>query len=1064
MIDAASNFRKNSFNDEDSATLAKVSALYQNVADESISASDSASLLISQMKAFNIEADDATRIIDAINEVSNNFAVSSSDIASALTKTSSAMSILGNDFNQSIGLVVAGTEIMTGQAGKVAKGLRSIGNEFANAAQDGNAIEYAVGGVTQQLSLLDGATGDMKSTFQIMSDLKDDWDNMTNAEKQAIAITYAGKTQFEVFAAVMNNFDTAVRASETALNSAGSATEENEKIQESLDFKMQQLSATFQQFSNNVLDKEFVGSVINAGNTLLEFANTPVGTTITKAALLGTTVVSSIGMIMAVLSKLKAMLAVAQGSGGIIGMLAAPKALLIIGGIVAALTIIGNIVKNIKDNTPNLDELNNKLGETRTKLEELNKVPWYDRDQEWYDEKESLEQYNEELQHTIDLENERRAGNEKPKPKYYQVTGVYDVGDGSTYEVLSGEFETMEEAVQNLADMMGTDYASAAAAASVKSREAALAYATLLDQYRNGEITEAELNDRTLELGKQYGVLVDEIKQRADAGGELLPMEQALLNVFQRVTNEVNLNRDAFYTLNGQLELTDTQYQELLLHIPSLSGAIDRTNGVLSIQTSKLYDAAKAGNEYAKSLLAAAYAQSWTDIENIQNRLLDTTISTEAGSDYQRYSKALSEAKKRRGELHGYLGGLGYTNYGFGLMDGVPVFSNEKDTPGVGGGGGSSVKKTEDYLAALKSKLEKYEHDIFLLTKQGEEKTAQTRINIYKNMQNMIHQRADEIRAMNLENEEELVRELQQLWWGYQDDITDILDFLKEKQIEAIQSTIDALEAQKDAYSDFGSLMADYIEGQISKIDEQNQALEDQIKLEEKLDDLAQAKNKRMLVYKDGQFQYMGDTDAISSAQAAYSAEKRTQDVQREKDRLQDLANKWRDFASDYVDAQNKINLEQKLGVELSDENLERMVNDAQEWADRYIDIMEQIAAKQQQINALNSGSSGSPALIAGAKGTLSSYASGTVGATGGLSLVGENGPELRVMRSGDGVIPADVTRNLWNWGKISPSAIASNVSNIFNIDNLTLPNARDAQTLIAGLKQMAYQRAYKRA
>lgn len=91
-------------------------------------------------------------------------------------------------------------------------------------------------------------------------------------------------------------------------------------------------------------------------------------------------------------------------------------------------------------------------------------------------------------------------------------------------------------------------------------------------------------------------------------------------------------------------------------------------------------------------------------------------------------------------------------------------------------------------------------------------------------------------------------------------------------------------------------------------------------------------------------------------------------------------------------------------------------------------------------------------------------HAGGTLSAQAGLSLVGEQGPELRVLGQGEGVIPADVTRNLWNWGKINPSAIASNMNNIFNIDNLTLPNARDAQTLIAGLKQMAYQRAYKRA
>lgn len=69
MVASATEFRKNSFNDEDSAMLAQVANMYMNVADEAISASDSASLIISQMKAFDIEANNAMRIIDAINEV-----------------------------------------------------------------------------------------------------------------------------------------------------------------------------------------------------------------------------------------------------------------------------------------------------------------------------------------------------------------------------------------------------------------------------------------------------------------------------------------------------------------------------------------------------------------------------------------------------------------------------------------------------------------------------------------------------------------------------------------------------------------------------------------------------------------------------------------------------------------------------------------------------------------------------------------------------------------------------------------------------------------------------------
>ena len=94
----------------------------------------------------------------------------------------------------------------------------------------------------------------------------------------------------------------------------------------------------------------------------------------------------------------------------------------------------------------------------------------------------------------------------------------------------------------------------------------------------------------------------------------------------------------------------------------------------------------------------------------------------------------------------------------------------------------------------------------------------------------------------------------------------------------------------------------------------------------------------------------------------------------------------------------------------------------------------------------------------------INKHAEGTLGTPGGLSLVGEQGPELRVLGQGDGVIPADITRNLWDWGKINPNNIGGNTTHIFNIDNLTLPNVNDAKSLVAGLKNLAYQRAYKRA
>lgn len=95
------------------------------------------------------------------------------------------------------------------------------------------------------------------------------------------------------------------------------------------------------------------------------------------------------------------------------------------------------------------------------------------------------------------------------------------------------------------------------------------------------------------------------------------------------------------------------------------------------------------------------------------------------------------------------------------------------------------------------------------------------------------------------------------------------------------------------------------------------------------------------------------------------------------------------------------------------------------------------------------------------------SYARGTIYARGGLSLVGEDGPEMRVLGKGDGIIPSDVTSNLWKFGQnphMFMRSYGQSLSNMFNISNLTLPNVHDAQSLVSGLERMAHQYVAQRS
>jgi TP901 family phage tail tape measure protein len=66
MVEAATEFRKSGYSDADSLELARVAALFQNVADSELTASDAASVITSQLKSFNMSASEAEHVIDAI--------------------------------------------------------------------------------------------------------------------------------------------------------------------------------------------------------------------------------------------------------------------------------------------------------------------------------------------------------------------------------------------------------------------------------------------------------------------------------------------------------------------------------------------------------------------------------------------------------------------------------------------------------------------------------------------------------------------------------------------------------------------------------------------------------------------------------------------------------------------------------------------------------------------------------------------------------------------------------------------------------------------------------------
>ena len=459
----------------------------------------------------------------------------------------------------------------------------------------------------------------------------------------------------------------------------------------------------------------------------------------------------------------------------------------------------------------------------------------------------------------------------------------------------------------------------------------------------------------------------------------------------------------------------------------------------------------------------------------------------------------------------------------------------------------------------------------------------------------------------------------------------------KEAWEESLNAQIEAYEKQQDAYEALFSIVTNNIQKEIDALEEQksdiedkyqqqiddlqqvNDELEDQIANEEALDALARARQSKVMVYKDGRFQYINDIDQVSEAQANLEKLERDRILEEEVKKLEELRDKeletiddqiegweeykkeWESVVDDYQAEQDRLLVLQELGIDLEGENWKLRLDNLQSYISEYKALMQELANAQELLNqgfqtggnidftdtivsggitpgtgslagtqnnawanvsgtgfsGVTVGSDGQPEqwglpsgtiiytdngaykITGGGKAPGESYtmeyvgdtpsniwtpskgggtsssgggssssgkdwdkvsgsggsssnkdytqsiidaikgsgskgsssggwskaATGTTNAKGGFTLVGEKGPELRVLNSGDGVIPADVTKNLWGWGTISPGNFFGNIldkitggTNV-TISSLTLPNVHDPEGFIEYFNSAMWRR-----
>lgn len=276
LVEQTANWAKLGFNIDESADLAKISSIYANVGE--VSDETAVSDIVTAMKAFNIEASSSINIIDKLNALGNQYAVSSADLGTGLSNAASALSLAGNDINQSLAMITAMSEVTqdaseSGNALKIlSMRLRGYDEETESYTNDVVQLTGEIANLTKTaktpggISIFTDDTRDTyKSTYQIMKDISGIWDDLTDKDQAQLLEKLAGKQRGNSIAALLTNMSQAENALSDSINSSGSAYAEQERWMDSIEAKTKQFESAFQSLSSTIVDSDLIKILVDIG-------------------------------------------------------------------------------------------------------------------------------------------------------------------------------------------------------------------------------------------------------------------------------------------------------------------------------------------------------------------------------------------------------------------------------------------------------------------------------------------------------------------------------------------------------------------------------------------------------------------------------------------------------------------------------------------------------------------------------------------------------------------------------------------------------------------------------
>lgn len=268
VIDATTEFKRAGYDLQQSMDMAEAALVMTNVAEGITETSDAAGTLISVLKGFKMSDTEIMSVVDKMNQVSNTSPVGFDELADGLERVSGTMNQAGNTIDQTLGLLTGGYAQLR-NIEKVSSGMVFIQQRLRGIDEDGNAIEGLSAKLKESFAEIgvnvENADGSLRSMYQIATDYAKVLPTLTSKQKQYYGELAAGNRQITVWNAITEQIADVEHATTQAMESIGSASEENQKYLDSISGKMSKFESAVEDLSYSVLDSGLVKFFVDLG-------------------------------------------------------------------------------------------------------------------------------------------------------------------------------------------------------------------------------------------------------------------------------------------------------------------------------------------------------------------------------------------------------------------------------------------------------------------------------------------------------------------------------------------------------------------------------------------------------------------------------------------------------------------------------------------------------------------------------------------------------------------------------------------------------------------------------